>query len=98
MYAIGYSDIVRTIRLEQGRKVTVGRNDKADVILDREDKKLSGIQCGMLWEDGKLYVWDMDSTNGTFVNGVPIKSMGRVVVHDGETIRVGSYEYRVGRR
>lgn len=98
LYAIGYSDIVRTIRLEQGRKVTVGRNDKADVILDREDKKLSGIQCGMLWEDGKLYVWDMDSTNGTFVNGIPIKSMGRVVVHDGETIRMGSYEYRVGRR
>ena len=98
LYAIGYSDIVRTIRLEQGRKVTVGRNDKANVILDGEDKKLSGIQCGMLWEDGRLYVWDMDSTNGTFVNGVPIKTMGRVVVHDGETIRMGSYEYRVGRR
>lgn len=98
LYAIGYSDIVHTIRLEQGRKVTVGRNDRADVILDGEDKKLSGIQCGMLWENGKLYVWDMDSTNGTFVNGVSIRPMGRVVVHEGETVRMGSYEYRVGRR
>lgn len=98
LYAIGYSDIVHIIRLEQGRRVTVGRNARADVILDREDKKLSGIQCSMLWDNGRLYVWDMDSTNGTFVNGVSIKPMGRVVVHDGETIRMGSYEYRVGRR
>lgn len=97
LYAIGYTEIVHTLRLEQGRKVTVGRNGKADIILDSNDKKLSGIQCRMQWEDGKLYVWDMDSTNGTFVNGVSIKAMGRVVVHEGDTIRMGSYEYRVGR-
>lgn len=98
LYAIGYNGIVHTIRLEQGRKMTVGRNGKADIILDSEDKKLSGVQCSMQWDNGKLYVWDMDSTNGTFVNGVSIKSMGRVAVHDGETIRMGSYEYRIGRR
>lgn len=98
LYAIGYADIVRTLRLEQGRNVTVGRNGKADMILDSEDKKLSGVQCGIQWDGSRLYVWDMDSTNGTFVNGVPIKGMGRVAVHDGETIRIGSYEYRVGRR
>lgn len=97
LYAIGYTEIVHTLRLEQGRKVTIGRNGKADIILDSNDKKLSGIQCRMQWEDGKLYVWDMDSTNGTFVNGVSIKAMGRVVVHEGDTIRMGSYEYRVGR-
>lgn len=97
LYAIGYTEIVHTLRLEQGRKVTIGRNGKADIILDSNDKKLSGVQCRMQWEDGKLYVWDMDSTNGTFVNGVSIKAMGRVVVHEGDTIRMGSYEYRVGR-
>lgn len=76
LYAIGYTEIEHTFRLEQGRKVTVGRNGKADIILDSNDKKLSGVQCRMQWEDGKLYVWDMDSTNGTFVNGVSIKAMG----------------------
>lgn len=98
LYAIGYRDIVHIIRLEQGREMTLGRNARADIILDGEDKKLSGIQCSMLWDNGRLYVWDMDSTNGTFVNGVSIKSMGRVAIHDGETIRMGSYEYRVGRQ
>lgn len=97
LYAIGYSKIVHTIRLEQGKEVTVGRNSKADIILDSDDKKLSGIQCRLQWDGGKLYVWDMDSTNGTFVNGISIKSMGRVSVHEGETIRMGSYEYRIGR-
>lgn len=98
LYAIGYAEIVHTLRLEQGRKVTVGRNGKADIVLDSTDKKLSGVQCSMQWDGAKLYVWDMDSTNGTYVNGVSIKGMGRVAVHAGETIRMGSYEYRIGRR
>ncbi len=98
LYAIGYPQITRTIRLERGREVTVGRNSKADVVLDGEDRRLSSVHCKMRWEDGKLYVLDMGSTNGTFVNGVPIRDMGRVVLREGETIRIGSYEYRVGIR
>ncbi len=98
LYAIGYPQITRTIRLERGKEVTVGRNSKADVVLDGEDRRLSSVHCKMKWEDGKLYVLDMGSTNGTFVNGVPIRDMGRVVLRKGETIRIGSYEYRVGIR
>lgn len=98
LYAVGYGDIVRTLWLEEGREVTVGRNGKADIILDGEDRKLSGVHCAVKWESGKLYVRDANSQNGTFVNGIPIKTLGRVAVHEGETIRMGSYEYRIGRR
>ena len=96
MFAIGYPDIKFRIVIERGKEMTLGRNDKADVILNPEDKKLSSVHCKVRWENEKLYVWDMDSTNGTFVNGVPIHALGRVAVHDGETIRMGSYEYRIG--
>ncbi len=98
LYAVGYSEIAYTIQMEEGREVTIGRNSKADIILDSEDKKLSSVHCRMQWNSGKLYVQDANSTNGTFVNGVPIKSLGRVVVHEGETVGMGSYEYRVGKR
>ncbi len=98
LYAIGYNEIVHTIQMEEGKEMTIGRNSKADIILDSEDKKLSSVHCRMQWSSGKLYVQDANSTNGTFVNGVPIKSMGRVVVHEGEIVGMGSYEYRVGRR
>ena len=95
LYAVGYGNVVRSFLLEKGREVTIGRNEKADLVLDQEDRKLSGVQCSLKWENGKLYVQDKGSLNGTFVNGIPIQAMGRVAVHDGETIRMGSYEYRI---
>lgn len=98
LYAIGYSGIGHTLRLEEGKEMTVGRNGKADIILDPKDPKLSGVHCEMKWENGKVYIRDMDSKNGTFVNGIPIRTIGRVAVHTGETIRMGSYEYRVEER
>lgn len=93
--AVGYEQIERRIELPEGVEVTVGRNDKADIVLDPGDKRLSGVHCMMKWENGKLHLCDLNSKNGTFVNGVPIMRMGSVAVHDGETIRMGSYEYRV---
>lgn len=98
LYAIGYSGIGHILRLEEGKEMTVGRNGKADIILDPKDSKLSGVHCEMKWENGKVYIRDMDSKNGTFVNGIPIRTIGRVAVHTGETIRMGSYEYRVEER
>lgn len=97
LYAIGYKHIRHSIILAPGTEVTIGRNDKADIILDPEDKKLSSVHCRVRWENDKLYVWDANSTNGTFVNGIPIRALGRVAAHEGETIRMGSYEYRIGR-
>lgn len=96
--AVGYEQIEHRIELPEGVEVTIGRNSKADIVLDPEDKKLSGVHCAMKLEDGKIVVCDKDSMNGTFVNGILIKQMGKVVIHEGETIRMGSYEYRIGEK
>jgi len=92
---VGYEQVEHRIELSEGVEVTIGRNRKADIVLDPEDKKLSGIHCSFKLENGKIVVCDKGSTNGTFVNGIPIQQMGRVAVHTGETIRMGSYEYRI---
>ena len=42
-----------------------------------------------------MNVWDADSQNGTFVNGVPIKQIGMATVQNNDLLRVGGYEYRI---
>ena len=73
----------------------MGRTAKADIILDAEDRRLSGCHCSVICTGGVLTVKDLASTNGTFVNGVPIRQLGPTLVPSGATIRMGSYEYRV---
>lgn len=96
LLAIGYTEIEHRLELPENKEVTIGRNGKADIILDAKDKKLSGVHCALKWENGKIYIRDLNSMNGTYVNGVPIRQLGRVAVHKGETVTLGSYEYRIG--
>jgi len=93
--AIGYSEIFYYITLEEGKNMTLGRDNRADIVIGDGDRKISGIHCTVKWENGVLHVWDTNSTNGTFVNGIPIKNIGKVAVHEGEIIRIGTYEYRI---
>lgn len=84
-----------TLTLVKGHELTVGRNQKANVVLNENDTKLSGIHFVMLWDGQKIYLWDMQSRNGTSVNGVVVNQLGRVLVQNGDVLRVGSYEYRM---
>lgn len=93
--AIGYQGIVHTVDLWEGRPRTLGRTPAANKVLDAADRRLSGVHCSLCCTKGVLTVRDNGSTNGTFVDGVPIRQQGAVPVADGHTLRIGSYEYRV---
>ena len=93
--AIGYQGLVHTMDLWEGEPRTLGRTPAANVVLDAADRRLSGVHCSLCCTKGVLTVRDNGSTNGTFVDGVPIRQQGAVPVADGHTLRVGSYEYRV---
>lgn len=93
--AIGYQGIVHTVDLWEGKPCTLGRTPAANVVLDAADRRLSGVHCSLCCTRGVLAVRDNGSTNGTFVDGVPIRPQGAVPVADGHTLRAGSYEYRV---
>jgi len=95
LVAIGNKERRCTIQLVKGYEITIGRNGKAKVILDPQDTKLSGLHFVMFWDGGSVYVWDGQSKNGTFINGVVANHLGRVVVRPGDCIRAGSYEYRL---
>jgi len=48
---------------------------------------ISKRHCALLVRDGKIFLRDFDSTNGTFINDEPVK--GEVEVHHDDRLKVG---------
>lgn len=73
-------------------RMTIGR-DKGCQLSLADDSALSGRHCSILYRDGNVYIRDEESTNGTFVNGVPIVGEYRLECDD--ILLIGSFEYRI---
>src|SRR5690348_245864 len=54
---------------------------------------ISKRHCALIQRDGKVFVRDFDSTNGTFVNEQPIK--GEVELHNDDKLKVGPLNFAV---
>ena len=94
-FAIGYDHIKFTIHLPKETWKTIGTGADADILLHVKDKGISRIHCSLCYKEGIIYVKDNSSTNGTYVNGVPVKEKGIRTMKSGDKIRIGSYEYRM---
>lgn len=74
----------------------VGREPLNDVVVP--DPEVSRRHARIFWEDGSFLIEDLNSTNGTFVNGRRLTSKTRLASGDiidfGETIRV-IYEHDI---
>lgn len=83
---INKQGISREIELT-GEPVAIGRSREAFIPL--LDDKVSRAHCGIrLSEDGRFYLKDLKSRNGTFVNDVRVEDS--VPLNPGDRIRVGS--------
>lgn len=56
----------RTYRADAGGRISFGRSPDNLVRFPRSDQSVSGRHCVLYREAGKLYLMDLDSTNGTF--------------------------------
>jgi two-component system cell cycle response regulator len=72
-----------------GRVVTLGRGDGCDVRIP--DQSVSRSHARVEASDDGYEVADLQSTNGTFVNDVPVASRR---LKDGDYVRVGNCIYR----
>lgn len=70
---------------------SVGRSSTSDVVL-KSDDYASGRHARLTRHGGLLYVEDLGSTNGTFVNGR--KTVGATPVRNGDSVRIGSTTFR----
>ena len=69
-----------------GDELTVGRAAGCQITLD--DNYASQIHARIFTRDGQLYVEDLGSTNGTYLNRRKVSAP--MVVSDGDRIQIGS--------
>ena len=77
-------------RLRLGESATLGRSDSADIQVD--DPFASSAHARVFPRGAFMYIEDMGSTNGTFLNGRPLRRPEQLKVAD--SIRIGDTEYR----
>jgi pSer/pThr/pTyr-binding forkhead associated (FHA) protein len=81
-----------TFRMPAGAVKTIGRSAGAEFVLDAP--LVSRLHCQLSATADGLQVKDLDSTNGTFVNGKRIKT---AALNAGDRLKVGRVELLVAR-
>lgn len=56
---------------------------------------ISKRHFALKYEDGKLYITDLGSKNGTYVNGVDIRGKEWVELRPGDVVKIANVEFRV---
>lgn len=83
----------KTFRLSDGSIKTVGRATRADFIVDAP--LVSRVHCRLTADkSGQLIVEDLESTNGTHING---KRITRAIAKAGDQLGVGQVVLSVSR-
>ena len=75
---------------EIGESATMGRADGSDIPVD--DPFASSVHARIFPRGQFMYIEDMGSTNGTYLNGRRLRAAERLKV--GDTVRIGETEYR----
>ena len=74
-----------TVDVYSGRPIVVGRSKK-NSNLHLEYEGVSRVHAKLQYRDGVLYVTDLGSTNGTYINGRRLESFKDTPVHSGDTV------------
>jgi hypothetical protein len=75
---------------ELGEGATMGRADGSDIPVD--DPFASSVHARIFPRGQFMYIEDMGSTNGTYLNGRRLRAAERLKV--GDSVRIGETEYR----
>jgi len=80
--------VLREVNLTKDR-TTIGRRSHNDVVID--NLAVSGEHAVMVMSGSDVFLEDLGSTNGTTVNGQPIK---KHLLQSGDTVEVGKYRLK----
>jgi pSer/pThr/pTyr-binding forkhead associated (FHA) protein len=82
------TDNALTYRLLPGHVKTAGRSPRSDFVIDAP--LVSRLHCRLtVSEEGIVEVQDLDSTNGTWINGERVQ---RATLADGAVLKIGRAE------
>lgn len=95
-YTLNLTDIKnpgRTFQIPIKDSVIIGRRTgEANLVIDY-DKSVSGRHCVISVRNGKFYVKDLQSSNGTMLNGTRI--LAEMELHSGAALTLGRLEMKV---
>jgi len=81
---------VPKIKLKTGDVKVVGRDKGPGIDIAAKVACVSSVHCQFEMEGNKLYVTDLGSTNGTYVDGQEIRKNNRFRVFNGASVRLGA--------
>lgn len=73
------------------RDMLVGRHQDADILLQSAD--ISRRHAALVLKDKQLWVQDLNSSNGTFINDVRVEQ--ETELHDGDIVQFASFVFSV---
>ncbi len=76
-----------SLKLSRGKEYIIGRTKEADIQLT--DERVSRSHASLRWSGSGFALVDLQSTNGTFVNG---GKAGSIRLLDGDRIRIGPHD------
>ncbi len=89
--------VVKAKGLKRGERydlfggLSIGRSDEAEIRIS--DKFSSGLHARLYSRAGSWIVQDLDSTNGTLLNGDELQGESEVL--DGDVIEIGDTKFRI---
>ena len=75
------------------RDMLVGRDQDAEILLQLKD--ISRKHAALLFRDDHVWVKDLKSTNGTFVNGERVEQEQEIELHDGDMLQFASFMFMI---
>jgi hypothetical protein len=93
----GWLVVERGGGLEQGRRfdliggLSIGRSKEADIQI--EDRYASSLHARVFSREGRFYVEDMNSTNGTLLNGATLQGEAELI--DSDSVQIGDTVFRL---
>jgi len=86
--------VLRGLHVDMLGPVIVGRSPSSDIVVD--EPYVSATHARFTLQGPALVLEDLNSTNGTLVNGHPINQP--VTLRDGDEVQIGDAIMRVSRR
>ncbi|MBI1249268.1 FHA domain-containing protein [bacterium] len=82
----------RRVSLDDKSPVRIGRSVRCDVTVP-DDPHISGMHFSVACEAGRIFLKDLQSRNGTFVNGAKVSDS--LQLHDGDVIVAGKTQFQL---
>lgn len=81
------------VQMENGEKILGRDKNAADMVVS--DRSVSRRHAALCEQDGSVFIEDLSSTNGTFVNDIRIPENKRWKLRKGDILRIGDKKYSI---